>query len=1322
MKEVKRELLLGLALLMPVTAYLLPFFCTGILGLLLVTFAAQTRGFKGGLLSSVWSSSFMVLIYLSPVDSISSIGVVTAILCFFLFGLGLGKSVDLIKRQQYEIEETNLRLIQEKEFIAKILDTQAALVILLDREGRILRFNKACEEITKYKSSEVVGEKVWDLFFLEEDIDEAKDIFYGILEGERSYHDENYLPSKDGNLSLISWSSTVMTDSKGEVNYVIATGMDITKRKEMEGSLKKSEKRLETLISETPAVIYSYRILEGEPDVEYVSKNIENVLGYRPDELIHNTQLFIDSIHPEDRELVLSIVPRLLEEGSITLEEYRFRDREGYYHYLHDEQRVVQYEDGSWEVIGAWWDITQRKEMEIELKESKKRFSLAQTFAGMGTWEYDMKTSRLYWSRECETLFGLEEGEFGGTFEEFLLQVHPDDREYVKKVNRSIVERRERIPLDYEHRIVRRDGEVCWVRERAWVIDDGTSSGLIGLVMDITQWREAREALQTMIEEQEILLDHTAIQIWYLEDEKTYGKVNRAHAEFMGVEKEDLENKSLYEIMSTEEEAEICIEGNQRVFSIKEKVHTEEWVIDGQGERRLLTIVKTPKCNVSGEVEYVVCHAQDTTLQREMEERLAYQYAFQKLVATISYDFINASRKKMDTIIDGTLRRIGHFFHVDHVQLFKISPEDEEIHITHSWSVEGKDRPYEKRKTLSMESLHWLIEEIKREGHLNLDVGLLSQREVKRVLQDQSRGSLLCIPLTKYGDLSGFIGLETVERESTWSDEDITLLKVIGEIIANVSAKHQIEEDLIESEKRYRTLVSNVPGIIFRCDYDQESTMRLMSDEIEEITGYPAGDFLSGLCSYSSIIHPGDQEMVTRVIEESLSSRNSYTVQYRVIHAHGSIRWVHEKGQRVLAKDGSIECIDGVIIDITERKEAEEELASRIKEIESLYSRLDLEMEKARRIHEQILPTTLPTVEGVSFAAHYQPAYRLGGDFYDVIRVENKLVLYLSDVSGHGLDGSMLSVFVKETIKGYLSFSSPEEIRPESILRYLAESFGEEKYPEEYFISIFLGVIDLKNMQLTYTGAGFQDTPFVRMGDGTSLQLISKGLYITSFISPSLLNLKEDQIKLTPYTTIFFNTDGLTEQRTAGEFYRDRLSDVFYENSYLSPDLIASAVALDFQLFNRGALQGDDDITFLVLQVEPLEEKRYTLHLATDSFALESMHEKVFKMLSDHKGLDVERVLACLHELVANAMEHGNKMDPEKRVSLEFVVMDESIRLSVEDEGEGFNWRDRIYAPFLLHEVKERGRGIAMTRILADGLFYDDKGNKATFVLSRRKY
>jgi len=122
-------------------------------------------------------------------------------------------------------------------------------------------------------------------------------------------------------------------------------------------------------------------------------------------------------------------------------------------------------------------------------------------------------------------------------------------------------------------------------------------------------------------EEQSLLLDSIDTQIWYLEDAETYGTVNQAFADFVGVDKGEIEHKNLGEAR-TLRNIDKCIAENKRVFQQKERIELEEWLENSDGEKRLLLITKIPRLSSDNEVEYVVCSAVDVTELKKMEKKL----------------------------------------------------------------------------------------------------------------------------------------------------------------------------------------------------------------------------------------------------------------------------------------------------------------------------------------------------------------------------------------------------------------------------------------------------------------------------------------------------------------------------------------------------------------------------------------------------------------------------------------------------------------------------------------------------------------------------
>jgi diguanylate cyclase (GGDEF)-like protein/PAS domain S-box-containing protein len=150
------------------------------------------------------------------------------------------------------------------------------------------------------------------------------------------------------------------------------------------------------------------------------------------------------------------------------------------------------------------------------------------------------------------------------------------------------------------------------------VLDErsGKTAFVVEFARDITDRKRQEDELRRKSEERAMLLESIPTQLWYLTDIETYGLVNQAHADFLGLPKESLENRRLDEFLSFEE-ARVCREGNKEVFRTGSRIRTEEWLYDARNARRLIAVTKTPKLDAAGEVEYVVCTGDDITELKE---------------------------------------------------------------------------------------------------------------------------------------------------------------------------------------------------------------------------------------------------------------------------------------------------------------------------------------------------------------------------------------------------------------------------------------------------------------------------------------------------------------------------------------------------------------------------------------------------------------------------------------------------------------------------------------------------------------------------------
>lgn len=232
----------------------------------------------------------------------------------------------------------------------------------------------------------------------------------------------------------------------------------------------------------------------------YWSDTLHEMLGHDPNEPV-TWATFFEHIYEEDRPRVSRRVEKWLAEGGDFKDEFRVIRADGQVRWFASQGRLYCDDAGRpVRAAGVHFDITERIGVEEALARTREDLDHAQQVGRIGNWRLDVRNDVLEWSDENHRIFGIPKGE-PLSYETFLSTIHPDDRQHVDQAWKAALAGE---PYDIEHRILR-DGEVRWVREKAFLEfeQDGALRGGFGITQDITDRKEAEEALRRSRDELE---------------------------------------------------------------------------------------------------------------------------------------------------------------------------------------------------------------------------------------------------------------------------------------------------------------------------------------------------------------------------------------------------------------------------------------------------------------------------------------------------------------------------------------------------------------------------------------------------------------------------------------------------------------------------------------------------------------------------------------------------------------------------------------------------------------------------------------------------
>jgi PAS domain S-box-containing protein len=264
--------------------------------------------------------------------------------------------------------------------------------------------------------------------------------------------------------------------------------------------------------------------------------------------------------------------------------------------------------------------LAERKRAEDALRDNESRLRLAMATGRMGAWEWNVADNQVTWSPTLEEIHGLKPGTFGGRFEDFKRDVHPEDLDPLLAEIEKTLERRG----DYHaaYRIIRPTGEIRWVEAFGSIVFGARNQPekLLGVCMDVTERKGAEEVLRTKEAQLRLITDTAPVLLVQRDRDGRYKFVNRAYAERLGLTPEQIVGKSISEVLG--EEAYQAIRSHVDRVLKGQSVEYETEVPYRQLGRRFMRVAYLPEKDAQGNVVGWVAALSDITERRRAEEML----------------------------------------------------------------------------------------------------------------------------------------------------------------------------------------------------------------------------------------------------------------------------------------------------------------------------------------------------------------------------------------------------------------------------------------------------------------------------------------------------------------------------------------------------------------------------------------------------------------------------------------------------------------------------------------------------------------------------
>jgi PAS domain S-box-containing protein len=450
----------------------------------------------------------------------------------------LSKKLKHLKTKKIDLSVGEIEL-----WLRSIINQAPGALAMFDRQMRYLGVSRRWLSDYNIGERDLVGLSHYDIF--PEIPDYWKNIHRRALEGEVLRAEEDRFERADGSVQYLRWEVRPWQISSGDIGGIIIYSEDITERKRMEETIRASETEMRALFAAMTDVVF---VSNSEGRFLKIVDTNPSLLYKPPEELLGKT---LHDVFPRKQaDFFLSRLKKALRTQQPVNFEYSLLigDKEFWFN-----ATVSPMPNEKTLMVAR--DITQRKQAEQEIEQSRTRIAWILEQVGIGTWFNEFPFRHLNWDKKTRELFFVSP-DAQPTIELFWNHLHEGDHEPTQKAVEEAI--RNQTTYSIEHRAVNaKTGEVRWIRSigKASYSEDGTPTRFDGINYDITNYKQVEEALRASESQYRRLVETSNEGIWVIDNENHTSFVNKRMAEMLGCTVQEMSDSSLFDFMDSDAEA-----------------------------------------------------------------------------------------------------------------------------------------------------------------------------------------------------------------------------------------------------------------------------------------------------------------------------------------------------------------------------------------------------------------------------------------------------------------------------------------------------------------------------------------------------------------------------------------------------------------------------------------------------------------------------------------------------------------------------------------------------------------------------------------------